>query len=333
MFTCDEFVSKLHRLACQEAFSWNRDYSSFRLHLSEKEIRQLQGEIRVGYDPVRLKEIISQPMLLLQAVLEDALADSKSLLSEADQERVADVRMSLIPRGDVNACCFGPNILSDGYLVGIHTGFFYGTSLLASALVMEVLEGELESLRKDGTPYFTQSKVFLADPSVADYEQAARFQTKFLPKITVHIGAIHAVMLTFVVLHELGHIIHGHVDSGSVKAEMNWRSQRLSGSSDNWDQEFAADEFAMKSFLSNKHEPERAWTNYASVDLLFRWMSCTDQRKESSTHPPAEVRRQRLVYIIQEARGEDPHKHLSYLDKRLAFWQERASLFSGENSL
>lgn len=98
----------------------------------------------------------------------------------------------------------------------LNYGLLLACHPLADALAVEVLEGDLAPYRGDGSlPFRHAVDQYLAGTAAAHNQnwRAQDWPAEVEGAFAVSAGALAAIMLQFVTLHEFGHVVNGDVDS------------------------------------------------------------------------------------------------------------------------
>ncbi|WP_425397258.1 ImmA/IrrE family metallo-endopeptidase [Aeoliella sp.] len=317
MPTKKELLLKYAQQVRRRDIAWDREYSKL-LPPDEEFIESLRLLVDYDYPSERLLEIANDPVLQMQALLQDVLEDVQGFLPEHCRCKADQSIVGLLPRSEVNASCFGSQAgITDGYLIGLNSGLIHGTGLVSAALIADT-HPSVE--KPTGRDFFDASLRFFSKGSPEDFEKSIQLTIGLPPEVQVLVGANHSVMLWFVTLHECGHIVHGDVDNGRATSHAI-SHEKSTYHPPTWEEEYAADQFALESFLLNRPNAERAWTNYATVDLLYRWLDLATQRaKASQDYPPTNARLHRLRQWMCATWGDDPSNHLQTLDDLWHRW-------------
>ena len=159
--------------------------------------------------------------------------------------------------------------------------------------------------------------------AVHGFPHAAR--QYFLQSRAMHLaGMIRDMMETFIMAHEYGHCIAGHLESGKAMS-LNMNADAVAQASagdlktivpESWEKEFEADLIGLVLTLEVMRQGNLSPTlGYLGVDLVF---ACIDLLEQSlgvlehgeivehrlDTHPPARQRRERLSQAMQQLTHE-----------------------------
>lgn len=271
--------------------------------------------------------------------------DVSRLLTPAYSDLLSSVVIGLLPTGIVNGCVFrddGRGHVLDKYVVALNHGLYFATSRLCDALTLEILEGDLAPFQDSGASSFRDASVRYISPT-REVIQSTHFGPNWpnhvYGEFSVRSGALLAIILQFVTLHEIAHIVHGDVESPNGLKKFSavadepevcdddvvQFNREIENASENWPCELKADEFAITWLCDWKSGKPSCWSNLAQVYLFFGWLSVVEEclgRPICRYHPPA-LQRQKAV--ITKARslttGELPDHYFTFIDNRIQNWK------------
>lgn len=273
--------------------------------------------------------------------------DVTRLLQPSFPDLLSNVVIGLIPTGIVNACVFrddGRGHALDKYLVAINHGLYFASSRLCDALTLEILEGDLAPFADSGETSFEDAITRYLTPT-NDVIQRTHFEHSWPNEVygefRVRSGALLAIMLQFVTLHEIAHIVHGDVDSpnGIKRFSTNVDGPDFGGkdviqfnrevgnAADNWPCEYSADEFAIHWLCDWKSGIPSCWSNLAQVYLFFGWLSKIEEligRPICPYHPPALDRQKAVMETARMiATSIPPDHYFTFIDDRIHAWKSK----------
>lgn len=259
-------------------------------------------------DPQPLKDILGVfPWTLLDPIAEKLHKKSLEMVGSSHSEQLSKVAVGFLPTGILNAACFGG--LEGGYAIAINNGLFFSLTLLGAALWAPDLKDELiYDVQETVNPQETLEAVVKAakEPTPANYQEVERYFSYLTPEIIAVGTVVTSLALQFIHLHEIGHICNGDVDNGVARAIFDPDREELAYLNASFKQEFAADEFALRAFLSLASDAPGAWSAFASVEAFFLFLRETERtRRPSRTHPPAMQRLRYLRDITEKLWGVD----------------------------
>jgi hypothetical protein len=131
------------------------------------------------------------------------------------------------------------------------------------------------------------------------------------------IALLMTTQLTFILLHEYGHIYHGHLDANLIR-------RVLTGAADldvyltSHQQEFEADEFAVRRLLcSSQDEGERQFYVMAVAMLFHLFDACEEKNGNDErllgTHPASVDRLEKICTICAELCGSEAWSKTQHL--------------------
>ena len=115
------------------------------------------------------------------------------------------------------------------------------------------------------------------------------------------------IQLTFILLHEYGHIFHGHLDTNLTRQAVVEGEDIDVYLTSHW-QEFEADEFAIRRLLLSTHEEAVRHHYITALIVLFLLFDMCENIGDSrilGTHPKSRDRLKRIHEVCRTVCGED----------------------------
>lgn len=265
----------------------------------------------------------------------DIWEDIHECICEKYHDIHKNVVVGFIPIGLTNAFCLNSdfrNKLLSGNIIALNAGLFFCTELLGQSIIIENLTGELEKFRNSGRVSFDNATNLYLSPTVDNLNNRfclnKHIDKIYISEVSLYIGALHAIILTFIALHEFGHIVSGHLDekigvrsfniiTGDIEYHMNEEKEK-----NNWKYEFQADQFAVEALCYRSKSCEIAWNNFASIYLFFKWLDNLEGicGHKCLYHPPASQRASCLYVYMKKICGEPVHDYTYWVDRKISEW-------------
>ena len=264
--------------------------------------------------------------------------DIAQILPATLQNTWLDSVIGILPLGAVNGCVLKrlPNNVLDKYLIVLNYGLTFGCQAIADGLTIEILQGEMEAYRGDGSSSFLNAVTFLFEPSKPNLDRllAPRdFPDEVEAEFATHAGALCSIMLKFVALHELGHIVNGDCENANGVNQLSMAQEAKShvqytrpesAAHESWPAELAADRFALEYLCDWKSDASTCWPNVAQIYLFFSWLEHCEKRKGAllcQYHPSASVRKQQIVDAAHGlAKNHPAEDFFSQIDDLIDRW-------------
>lgn len=328
-----EYFRALQRVEFRRKYGWNLSGGSGELP-QEKQLRinDILDTLGVPEDYSEIQEVLDDHWKLMGVLGYHVWSDMFECVCQEHHTLLAGAIVGFVPIGHINAFCLNCNDtgeLLDGHIIGVNAGLFFCAELLAQAIVVENLMGDLASYRGSGQHAFEDALNLYLDPSIKTLNKR-RVSIKNYPstvrgEISVYVGALQAIILTFVALHELGHIVNRDLEQGRtnfIYSLTDGYSEKTNGTA-NWDLEFSADQFAIQSLCYRSPGVESAWNNFASIYMFFLWLNEVEQRmeKKSPDHPPALDRAEHLRTVMRDLLGRPQSNHTQWVQEKIVEWR------------
>jgi hypothetical protein len=226
--------------------------------------------------------------------------------------KVENVPVAFLPHEDVNACAV--RTPRDGAVILLNTAI-----LDLFPIVCQCVSGILsEEMRGEMFPSLTsldcaQSLYWLAREAVSPdigLGRRARFfndpevHEKVIDPsfpLTQRVESQFLLMEYFILLHEYGHIVLGHLDTKRVRLARAATGVEIYTNSQT--QEFDADAFALECLFRHLELKDR-WRVYVFLGTLFGFFrlleAVSDEAHSASTHPPTPARWARLRELASQ---------------------------------
>ena len=207
----------------------------------------------------------------------------------------------VLPTRQPNAMCIA--VPGGGAVIAVDYGLMSFLNVLNKAVLCRLNRFGME-------PTMSQPEAINAVQKAMDHffgakEELPRWPVS--PKRMLVASALSNVQVSFVVGHEIGHVLLGHLDDRTRAPVMESKDigAEVHSFSDLHSMEFAADLDSARrtmSHFSKVYDPlfganEPSYSQ-AGVDIFFSYLELLDSRMglsgESSTHPPSKVRREEL---------------------------------------
>ncbi len=276
--------------------------------------------------------------------------DAQRLLGSHYPDIMENLAVGFLPTGIVNGCVFrddGRGNFLDKYLVVINHGLFFATSRLCDALTGEILQGDLAQYASCGARAFEDAVKRYLTPTREVIEQTHfdwNLPDEVYGEFRVRSGALHAIMLQFITLHEIAHIVRGDVESkngikrfsvvcdttASQNSEVVEYRRDIDQAKENWSCEFNADEFAIRWLCDWKSGRQSCWANVAQVYLMFGWLAIIEEirgRPICPYHPPA-IERQSAIRTKANALATSGSQedYFGFIDSKIRYWTSKVDI-------
>lgn len=333
------YLKFLQRLAFRHKFGWDfvqkpADPTSY----PEEGINQVLKTLDYGEMPQRIRQVGTDVKLAIEAMAADLHDDLFDCVPEEHHGLLTRSRIGFIPTGVVNAFCTGRDDLGnqlDGNIIALNYGLLFSCEKLAEALIYENLTGDLTAYRHSGKQSFKSAVLSYLDPTIPWYgDRNSLAERRFPPavrgEIAAYTGANIAIMLTFIALHEFGHIVNGDLDSEIGVRRFNWHTltpeyNRHQPQTDQYQQfEYRADAFALSALCRRSKSKETAWINLASIHLLFLFFNHIETemgRPLCPRHPPPLKRSGQLRKQLHHAVGPPDQDYFKLVDNLVSDWR------------
>lgn len=246
-----------------------------------------------------------------------AAEEAMSLLTPDEKSRLPEIEFGVLPTIDANAWAIP---LSNGRF-GICIDVLLPEVLLAvSWIMLEWLRGhttdsksdEQNSLTALSRPLWLSAKWFLTR-DVVYAQETVRWQRTLPPMPTELSGFVSGFLFTqlkFIVLHELQHILCGHIHQTILAVLPDKHAKHPNQQIEIWqrsiENEFEADQKAIVSF---SRDPQGVKVGEAAIaEILFLFLSTVEtlmsDQPSCLTHPPPQQRLEKVRSAYKEAIGD-----------------------------
>lgn len=265
-----------------------------------------ESELEAAY------ESLSGPLSELQTEFLSSQLWPYLLAALASDKREAASRtpLAVLPLRTVNACAAtAPNgepfLIIDGGLLSM-THFHLETQIVVAAIAKargfdQAVEHHGRALRFILQYYEGEGEMSfpLPDPSLQ------------IPVESLYLATVQALAVeTFVLAHEIAHVVAGHLESATTKAAVPVAGTELSLDvlHQSWEQEFEADALGLLLYqaacgsipaLQGIREPARSVTPLLFFSLVALVETNLHREDGLSTHPPARDRLSNLLSVIE----------------------------------
>ncbi|WGI21970.1 hypothetical protein [Amylibacter sp. IMCC11727] len=299
--------NKSKRWKLQSLAEWNEDYQAKKLRSTLKTLDSLDDfdklkklyEIGDTRGPNGLSEIFSKYLESLQNDLADCLTPNQ-------RKTLAQTHFSFLDLGDVNAMVTNRSRWNEPLsynLIFLNEGLYFCIGLLMAAQVYEHLRGDFAQYQKSGREAFEAAvnTCINRDASMLNVTKVSTGDADADGTIEAYIASANTLVMTFCALHEIGHAHLGHLADGHTRSMAAFNgSDEINSSS--IQQEFEADEFAMRALAFRSSEPERIWANFFAINLFFGFLNVIEYRTGEdrfSDHPPSAERSAALRKVVE----------------------------------
>ena len=254
------------------------------------------------------------------------------------REILAQVRIVLAPLRYFSAFCVNRDENRQrlsGNLIMINQALYFCARLLATASLLESMQGQLEQYKANGAESYQAATRLFLRPNTEDINHS--FFEGLPPEVLGQAEAIQSqatmIVLCFVALHELGHIVHNDhelLDVYRLQATNLFKSDdSLQDSAIDtqpfWDAEYRADAFAIQVLCDKAKSPLEAWANFSQIQVFFGWLDDCERRLPqifTRDHPPPTKRVERLKKIMTQNVGlpDEVSEYLHQLEKLRLKW-------------
>jgi hypothetical protein len=288
---------------------------------SEEEISMIMEKLRDTPDalPSRFEDPNAYAIMLsLEREIRDAAA-------EFSNELPSNIVLGTLPTGQVNAITVKvPD--SEDYLVLFESQLFTFCLLMSKAITGALLTEEKEGkFFKFSTDEEHWKSMIASRPVIRErfYEvlvaylvtgRPANAKPYFVPKNhEVIVSSLLTPMELFILGHEYGHVIGGHLEHSQLAKRMI-SSIEVDLTLQNWEQEFQADALGLQLALSASiKEGYDIGLSYWGADFFFKCVQLVERGLAiltdntvggSDTHPPSSERQKALRRSLSERLGE-----------------------------
>lgn len=337
MIEPEEYLKTLQISEFKRVYGWDFFPASKNAHPEENTdagIEKIAEIFNTKINPDELKQYKIDFKNLMIKMAIDLKQDLFDCIHQEYSPVLDRTRLAFVPTGLVNAFCANKtegNIPLNGYIIGINYGLNFSLFLLGNAIIVEVLQGELAEYRRSGKPFFESAIQMYLNPTIDAYR--TRYKLTDLPdnvsgEINAHGAKLSTIMLTFIGLHEFGHIINEYENNNRLPvfnmASGNIKYPIPEDELKNLHRyEFNADEFAIRALCSRSRDSQTAWNNFASIHTFFSWLETLEERLGtplSIDHPPPKARAERLSQIMEKIAGPPETDHRLWVEEKIREW-------------
>lgn len=253
----------------------------------------------------------------LRGVVDQTAHDLQDYLQPEEHEAFKRTLFGLLPLSAVDAFCldrtrWGEQL--DGYLVIMNEGLFVCVQLLAKAMLLENLDGDMAEYKQSGKGFHRAAIEHFLAPSAA---HAGRVHFEDVPPEIE--GALAAaqmrmviLLLQFVLLHELGHIVHRDFElMGAYRFHIGEAEDSTPASTEAyWAAEYSADRFALERILARVRSGAGRWANFVAIHTFFHWLDGVERvagQPLCPLHPPPSARAGALRALMVDREPLDAH--------------------------
>ncbi|WP_371322455.1 hypothetical protein VX159_08460 [Dechloromonas sp. ZY10] len=253
--------------------------------------------------------------------------DLARYVGEQQSETLNRLALGFIPYMTSNAFAEAVAHAPHEKIIGINLGLFWVSCLLAEAFLRAADGDEIGSL----ATYQSAEEVYLAQSQRQLHAAWNGRKHHANDAYAVQGGAVGSVLLRFVALHELGHVVLGHVGHWRMRflpgqGRVVYESPQYSDVSAEQTMELDADAFALSCLLAHTEGPEVMWNNLLFIAAFFRLMArleAVGAITPCKHHPPPLVRLGKLYEQTERALGPPPNDAWAWAAQLQNEWQER----------
>ena len=246
----------------------------------------------------------------LRDVVEQTVRDLEDYLLPDELPDFRRTVFGLLPLSGADAFCTDrtlERVRLDGYLVILNEGIFVCAQLLAKAFLLANLDGDLLQYRRSGTDVHHAAISHLLAPASAHANRI--FFDAVPPDIEGALAAAQMnmtiLLLQFVLLHEMGHVVHGdHSLMGEYRFHIAAASEPSPSPTEKfWAAEHSADEYALDRILRRAGADTSRWANFVAIYVFFHWLDAAERVAKHQLcplHPPPLARGEALRKLMLE---------------------------------
>lgn len=244
----------------------------------------------------------------LEVLLREDLAD---YLGPVAETVLADVAVGLLPHMASNAFAMQVPGQPDAHVIGVNLGLVWVCDYLCEAL-LRAADGDESGGQ---TAYALANKMYLAQQQRQIDEAMAVSDRLKDDETSVRAGAVGSLVLRFVALHELGHVVRGHVGKAGMALSMA-TGQLEYGRGDSLGaaavhaMEYEADAFAVECLLARTSGPTVMWNNLLFIAAFFRLLARIELERGQPLcphHPAPQDRLEKIRDQVTRSIGPPPN--------------------------
>jgi hypothetical protein len=308
-FTDDEYLDYIYSVSVDNSYvsEYIRAYNeNFDL---EKEFAVLVAAGVYQPDEIeKFKEISLETYSLDKAFRGEFINSLKQMalmVVEDDREYLTSIPVGLLPSRELNACAI--RTPSNGAVIILNQGvigqLMYVCRCTLSFISWQsntpfcrdasqgdyakALIGLAKYVMTGDSKYIVRFKDVLQFPSLSDYEETTILFCQ--------------LMELFILLHEYGHVVKGHLNSASIRTAFDGELPELQEYSKSEQQEFEADQYAINQLIQKGVEGGLRQSDIAlCAGLVMKFfelceaVSPSDHTSGTRTHPPARDRWEKI---------------------------------------
>ncbi len=231
----------------------------------------------------------------LRDVVEQTAKDLQEYVLPGEMATFQQMVFGLLPLAGVDAFCVdrthdGDRL--DGHLVVLNEGLFVCAQLLSKAFLLDNVEGDLEDYKRPGVDAYRNAIEHFLAPSGKHANEV--FFKDVPPEVEGLLSAAQMrmtiLLLQFVMLHEVGHAVHGdHALMSEYRFHIAGAEQPPKATEKHWAAEYAADLYALERILGHTGTNAGRWANFVAICSFFQWLAAVEKRIGSPLcplHPP-----------------------------------------------
>ena len=271
----------------------------------------------------------------LESKLYEDLADY--CLNAHEQQALQQVAVAYLPLQNANACALPvpcATAANGAHAIVLELGLIWTAFLLTEGLLLAA-EGMEEAAHDTYQRLLAGYQHYQLAPALEIWRVGSALMSE--ERISLQAGAVSTVILRFVALHELGHVVLGHVEHAGMgctlqgyACEVRYAHAAELGQATTWAMEEAADDFALAHMLAHTGSAQQMWNNMLFIGLMFRLWDHLWRRSQpeatpwpvDSTHPPPLARLERLTLQVQAALGPPPNDAPLWAELTFTQWCE-----------
>lgn len=251
-----------------------------------------------------------------------------------EQQTLHQVALAYLPLQNANACVMPvPTVGADApHAIALELGLIWMAFLLTEGLLLAA-EGWDEAAHDTYQRLLHGYQQYRLAPAFEVWREGSALVSD--ERISLQAGAVSSVILRFVALHELGHVVLGHVARAGMSCslqsggcDVRYTHSAELGQAATWAMEEAADDFALAHMLARTGSAQQMWNNMLFIGLMFRFWDHLWRRAHPEatpwpadcTHPPPLARLERLTQQVQAALGPPPNDAPRWAELTFAQW-------------
>lgn len=258
----------------------------------------------------------------LQRLEFDLYADLEALCPKVYRPILSRSAVGLMSIVNANAFAKETPGAPNTYVIGVHLGLVWLNFLLGEALLTASTGHSVEAFAvyQRARLGYQQKRI----PQALAYWWN-KLRVESVPE-QAHSAAVGTVALRFTALHELGHVVLGHVDMAGMHVsdfgEVAYQNYEKLGTTTMHAMEFAADRFALHCMIENRGSDEIMWNNLLFINAQFRFFAHIERYGVDDRHPHPEARISALTEELIKCIGPPPNDAQTWAEQTMQEWRD-----------